>query len=115
MYPGPAPLLEIFLAEVSGKHIKKFMTLHADNSGKSQNSESETRRAEGDLESGGEGGRNGKTTALADNGLNLSDNSESETPRAAGDLEPGSSKGAARDGKMPVTGKLPSFLVPLRS
>ncbi|KFY69984.1 hypothetical protein V499_09576 [Pseudogymnoascus sp. VKM F-103] len=38
--------------EVSGKYIKKSMTLLADNSGKSENSESETPSAEGDLESG---------------------------------------------------------------
>ena len=101
MYPGPAPLLEIFLAEVSGKHIKRPGVLLTDNGRKSENSESESPRAEGDLESGNSkaGERDGKLPALADNRLRSSGNSEPETPKEEG----------ARDGRMLVTGKLHSF------
>ncbi|KFZ24853.1 hypothetical protein V502_00675 [Pseudogymnoascus sp. VKM F-4520 (FW-2644)] len=51
-YPGSAPLLEIFLAEVSGKCIKRPRMERADNSGKSLGKrEPDTPRPDRDLES----------------------------------------------------------------
>ncbi|KFY19587.1 hypothetical protein V493_07902, partial [Pseudogymnoascus sp. VKM F-4281 (FW-2241)] len=51
-YPGSAPLLEIFLAEVSGKCIKRPRMERADNSGKSLvKREPDTPRPDRDLES----------------------------------------------------------------
>ena len=101
MYLGPAPLLEIFLAEVLGKHIKRPRALLTNNGRKLENSKSESLRAEGDLKSRNLKARerDGKLLALANNRLRSLGNLELETPKEEG----------ARDGRMLVIGKLRSF------